>query len=146
MSALLNLTGIVKSFAGVQALREVTLELQRGEVLGLIGPNGAGKSTLVNLLSGFDRPTQGRVLLEGRDVTRWRASRRGRNGLARTFQHSHGFRGLSVRENVEVSALALREVGRRDERLELPLEQPRHVDAGAVAVLRPDDLDAHGQP
>jgi branched-chain amino acid transport system ATP-binding protein len=83
----------------------VTLELGRGEVLGLIGPNGAGKSTLVNLLSGFDRPTRGRVLLEGRDVTRWRASRRGRNGLARTFQHSHAFRGLSVRENVEVSAL-----------------------------------------
>ena len=48
--------------------------------------------------------------------------------------------------HVEVSALALREVGRRDERLELPLEQPRHVDAGTVAVLRPDDLDAHGQP
>jgi branched-chain amino acid transport system ATP-binding protein len=83
----------------------VNLELRRGEVLGLIGPNGAGKSTLVNVLSGFDRPTQGRVLLEGRDVTRWRAGRRGRNGLARTFQHSHAFRGLTVRENVEVSAL-----------------------------------------
>ena len=101
----LRASSVSRSFAGVQALREVTLELGRGEVLGLIGPNGAGKSTLVNLLSGFDRPTRGRVLLEGRDVTRWRASRRGRNGLARTFQHSHAFRGLSVRENVEVSAL-----------------------------------------
>jgi branched-chain amino acid transport system ATP-binding protein len=101
----LRASSVSRSFAGVQALRAVTLELRRGEVLGLIGPNGAGKSTLVNLLSGFDRPTQGRVLLDGRDVTRWRASRRGRNGLARTFQHSHAFRGLSVRENVEVSAL-----------------------------------------
>jgi len=89
----------------VHALREVTLELRRGEILGLIGPNGAGKSTLVNVLSGFDRPSSGAVELEGRDITRWRPSRRGRAGLARTFQHSHAFRSLSVRENVEVAAL-----------------------------------------
>jgi branched-chain amino acid transport system ATP-binding protein len=83
----------------------VSLELHRHEVVGLIGPNGAGKSTLVNLLTGFDRPSSGTVELQGRDVTRWSASRRGRHGLARTFQHSHPFRSLSVRENVEVSAL-----------------------------------------
>jgi branched-chain amino acid transport system ATP-binding protein len=83
----------------------VTLELDRGEIVGLIGPNGAGKSTLVNVLSGFDRPSSGNVELEGRDVTRWKPSRRGRAGLARTFQHSHAFRALSVRENVEVAAL-----------------------------------------
>jgi branched-chain amino acid transport system ATP-binding protein len=89
----------------VHALRDVTLELRRGEIVGLIGPNGAGKSTLVNVLSGFDRPSSGTVELEGRDITRWRPSRRGRAGLVRTFQHSHAFRALSVRENVEVSAL-----------------------------------------
>ena len=80
--------------------------------MGLIGPNGAGKSTLVNVLSGFDRPTEGQVLLEDRDVTRWSAHRRGRHGLARTFQHSHAFRGLTVRENVEVSALGVGASGR----------------------------------
>jgi branched-chain amino acid transport system ATP-binding protein len=96
---------VSRSFAGVHALRDVTLELRRGEIVGLIGPNGAGKSTLVNVLSGFDRPSSGAVELEGRDVTRWRPSRRGRAGLARTFQHSHAFRSLSVRENVEVAAL-----------------------------------------
>ena len=101
----LRASAVSRAFAGVQALRGVSLELRPGEVLGLIGPTGAGKSTLVNVLSGFDRPTQGQVVLDGRDVTRWRASRRGRNGLARTFQHSHAFRALSVRENVEVSAL-----------------------------------------
>src|SRR5207244_8315930 len=85
----------------------VTLELRRGEVVGLIGPNGAGKSTLVNVLSGFDRPTAGAVELEGRDVTRWQPDRRGRHGLARTFQHSHAFRSLTVRENVEVAALGV---------------------------------------
>jgi branched-chain amino acid transport system ATP-binding protein len=89
----------------VHALRDVTLEVHRGEIVGLIGPNGAGKSTLVNVLSGFDRPSSGAVELEGRDVTRWRPSRRGRAGLARTFQHSHAFRALTVRENVEVAAL-----------------------------------------
>jgi branched-chain amino acid transport system ATP-binding protein len=96
---------VSRSFAGVHALRDVTLELRRGEIVGLIGPNGAGKSTLVNVLSGFDHPSSGAVELEGRDITRWRPSRRGRAGLARTFQHSHAFRSLSVRENVEVAAL-----------------------------------------
>ncbi|HEY5694931.1 MAG TPA: ABC transporter ATP-binding protein [Gaiellaceae bacterium] len=103
----LRASSVSRSFAGVQALREVSLELKPGEVVGVIGPNGAGKSTLVNVLSGFDRPTDGRVLLGDRDVTRWSAHRRGRHGLARTFQHSHPFRGLSVRENVEVSALGV---------------------------------------
>jgi branched-chain amino acid transport system ATP-binding protein len=98
---------VSRSFAGVHALREVTLELGRREVVGLIGPNGAGKSTLVNVLSGFDLPTSGSVELEGKDVTRWSPGRRGRNGLSRTFQHSHAFRSLSVRENVEVAALGV---------------------------------------
>ena len=94
-----------RSFAGVQALDEVTLELHRHEVVGLIGPNGAGKSTLVNVLTGFDVPTSGSIDLDERDVTGWSAHRRGRAGIARTFQHSRSFRGLTVRENIEVSAL-----------------------------------------
>ena len=109
----LRASSVSRSFAGVQALRNVSLELRPGEVVGLIGPNGAGKSTLVNVLSGFDRPTEGRVLMEDRDVTGWSAHRRGRHGLARTFQHSHAFRGLTVRENVEVSALGVGASGRK---------------------------------
>jgi len=110
--ASLRASSVSRSFAGVEALRDVSIELGQGEVVGLIGPNGAGKSTLVNVLSGFDRPTSGRVLIEDRDVTRWSAHRRGRSGLARTFQHSHSFRGLTVRENVEVSALGVGASGR----------------------------------
>jgi branched-chain amino acid transport system ATP-binding protein len=117
----LRASAVSRSFEGVHALREVSLELRRGEVVGLIGPNGAGKSTLVNVLSGFDRPTAGTVELEGRDVTRWHPGRRGRHGLARTFQHSHAFRALSVRENVEVAGLGVgagpREARRRAARL-----------------------------
>ena len=117
----LRATAVSRSFQGVRALEDVTLELRRGEVVGLIGPNGAGKTTLVNVLTGFDTPTSGSVELEGRDITGWRPHRRGRAGLARTFQHSHSFGSLSVRENVEVSALGvgagLREARRRAEGL-----------------------------
>jgi branched-chain amino acid transport system ATP-binding protein len=98
---------VSRSFEGVRALDGVSFELHRHEVVGLIGPNGAGKSTLVNVLSGFDLPTGGAVELEGRDVTRWSPHRRGRAGLARTFQHSRSFRDLSVRENVEVAAMGV---------------------------------------
>ncbi|MFL6068666.1 MAG: ABC transporter ATP-binding protein [Gaiellaceae bacterium] len=101
----LRATDVSRSFAGVHALRGVTLELRRHEVLGLIGPNGAGKTTFVNVLSGFDFPSPGSVELEGRDITSWSPHRRGRSGLARTFQHSRSFAALSVRENVEVAAL-----------------------------------------
>jgi branched-chain amino acid transport system ATP-binding protein len=148
--ASLRASSVSRSFAGVQALRDVSLELGSGEVVGLIGPNGAGKSTLVNILSGFDRPSRGKVLLSERDVTRWTANRRGRHGLARTFQHSHAFRGLTVRENVEVSALGVgasgREAGRRaDELLELlglaghaerPASQLSHGDERRLGVAR----------
>jgi branched-chain amino acid transport system ATP-binding protein len=91
----------------VLALQDVTLELHRHEVVGLIGPNGAGKSTLVNVLTGFDRPTAGAVELGSREITGWTAHRRARAGLTRTFQHSRSFRGLSVRENIELAALGV---------------------------------------
>ena len=135
----LRASAVSRSFTGVQALSDVTLELHRHEVVGLIGPNGAGKSTLVNVLSGFDLPSSGSVELEDRDVTGWSPHRRGRAGIARTFQHSRSFRGLTVRENVEVAALG---VGRRpraarrraDELLELlGLGARGEVAAGTLA-------------
>jgi ABC-type branched-subunit amino acid transport system ATPase component len=122
----------------VHALREVTLELHRHEVVGLIGPNGAGKTTLVNILTGFDFPSTGSVELEGQDITVWTPYRRGRVGLARTFQHSRSFGGLSVRENVEVAALGVgagpREARRRaDSLLELlGLRDRQHQPAGSL--------------
>ncbi|MBA2474733.1 MAG: ABC transporter ATP-binding protein [Actinobacteria bacterium] len=137
--ATLRAAGVARSFAGVRALRGVSLELHRHEVVGLIGPNGAGKSTLVNVLSGFDLPDAGTVELEGREITSWSPHRRGRHGLARTFQHSHAFRSLSVRENVEIAALGVgagaREARRRaGELLDLlGLSAHEHATAGALS-------------
>jgi branched-chain amino acid transport system ATP-binding protein len=141
--ASLRASAVSRSFAGVQALADVTLEVHRNEVVGLIGPNGAGKSTLVNVLSGFDRPDAGSVELEGRTITRWSPHRRGRHGLARTFQHSHAFRALSVRENVEVAAVGVgsgpRDARRRaDELLEL-LGLARFADAPAASLAHGDE-------
>ena len=139
----LRATGVSRSFAGIDALRDVTLELHRHEIVGLIGPNGAGKTTLVNVISGFDFPTGGRVEFAGRDVTRWSPSRRGRAGLARTFQHSRSFRGLSVRENVEVAALGVRagsrEARRRTDRLLDLLELRHRADAEAASLPHGDE-------
>jgi branched-chain amino acid transport system ATP-binding protein len=140
---MLRAASVSRSFAGVRALEGVTLELGTHEVLGLIGPNGAGKSTLVNVMSGFDAPDGGSIELGGQDITRWRPDRRARHGLARTFQHSHAFRGLSVRENVEVAALgvgtSVRKARRRaDELLEL-LHLSRYADAPANVLAQGDE-------
>jgi branched-chain amino acid transport system ATP-binding protein len=141
--ASLRAAALSRSFEGVQALGDVSLELRRHEVVGLIGPNGAGKSTLVNLLSGFDVPSAGAVELEDRDITRWSAHRRGRAGLSRTFQHSRSFRNLTVRENVEVAALGAgsrpREARRRAGELVELLGLEAYADAPAARLPHGDE-------
>jgi branched-chain amino acid transport system ATP-binding protein len=141
--ATLRAAGVSRTYDGIQALRGVTLELHRHEVVGLIGPNGAGKSTLVNLLTGFDFPEEGTVELEGRDITRWKPDRRGRHGLARTFQHSRSFRGLTVRENIEVAALGAgagpRKARRRADELLESLSLGSYADATAGSLPHGDE-------
>ena len=140
---MLRAVGVSRSFEGVQALADVDLELARSEVVGLIGPNGAGKTTLVNVITGFDFPTTGRVELEERDVTRWSPQRRGRAGLARTFQHGHAFKGLTVRENVEVAALGVgassRDARTRAQRLLGALGLRARADENASALPHGDE-------
>ena len=139
----LRASSVSRSYDGVRALDGVTLELARGEIVGLIGPNGAGKSTLVNVVTGFDHPDAGSIVLGDEDVTRWSPNRRGRRGLARTFQHSHAFRALSVQENVEVAALGVgaspREAGRRALSLLERLGLRRYAGAPASALSHGDE-------
>ena len=99
---LITASKITKDFQGVTALADVDVRLDRGSVHGIVGPNGAGKTTLLNVLSGFVRPTSGRVEIEGRDVTRLTPQRRVPLGMMRTFQNIRLFGGLTVLENVLV--------------------------------------------
>lgn len=105
MSELMRLEAVSRRFGGLNAVQEVSLSIGRGEVLGLIGPNGAGKTTLVNVITGVHRASAGRVLFEGRDITRYRPYQTARNGIARTFQVVQPFPELSVLQNVAAAAL-----------------------------------------
>jgi branched-chain amino acid transport system ATP-binding protein len=102
---ILRVRGATKQFGGLFAVREVSFDLGRGEILGLIGPNGAGKTTLVNLLTGALRPTAGTLEFNGTLLNGLKPHRIGRLGLARTFQVVRPFANLSVRENVGIGAM-----------------------------------------
>ena len=99
--------GIDVAFAGLHALRQVSVELVKGQVVGLIGPNGAGKTTLVNVLTGFQAPSQGSLELDGHSLRGQRPDEFRRHGVARTFQGGRLFRELTVLENLEVCAVGL---------------------------------------
>lgn len=102
MTTVLDVTGLEKRFGGVHAVRDVTLSCVKGGLIGLIGPNGAGKTTFVNLVSGYDRPDAGSVLLDGHDITAAPQHVIARAGLARTYQKVRLFHGLNVYDNVAV--------------------------------------------
>lgn len=95
------------SFDGLRALSDVTLDIPPARVSGLIGPNGAGKTTLVNVLTGFQAPTTGSVVFDGRDVSGLSAHKLRRLGVARTFQGGRLFKDLSVLDNLEVTGVGL---------------------------------------
>lgn len=103
MTAVLELDAISKSIGGVRINHNVCVRLEAGERRALLGPNGAGKTTLMNMAAGSMRPTSGRVILEGRDVTGMPVHRRARRGLARTFQITNLFPALTVAENLAVA-------------------------------------------
>jgi branched-chain amino acid transport system ATP-binding protein len=106
--ASLRASSVSRSFAGVQALRDVSLELRPGEVVGLIGPNGAGKTTFFRLVSGEMAPTSGRVLFEGKDITGLPQHRVSRLGITKSYQITNIFPHLSVLENVRVAVQGYR--------------------------------------
>jgi branched-chain amino acid transport system permease protein len=100
----LDVQNLAKHFGGLKALDGVNISVRRGSVHALIGPNGSGKSTFINVITGLYRPTSGRVMFAGQDITHAAPHMRNRAGLARTFQNIRVFRGMTVLENVMVGA------------------------------------------
>jgi branched-chain amino acid transport system ATP-binding protein len=93
------------AFGGIKALSGVTLDVRKGEIVGLIGPNGAGKTTLVNVLTGFQQPSSGEVLLNGRPLVGMKARDVARAGIGRSFQGARLFRDLTAAQNVAVAGI-----------------------------------------
>ncbi len=106
MTELLKVVGLSKRFGGVKANEDISFDARKGEILGIIGPNGAGKSTLFDLLTGYQEPDSGTVVLNGHTITGMRPDRISRMGVGRTFQKLKPFPDLTLIENVMVGALA----------------------------------------
>lgn len=98
----LKVEAISISFGGVQALKDVNLEIKKGEIFSLIGPNGAGKTVLLNCINGIYKPQKGRVFFEGMDISDIKPYHRASLGISRTFQKIELFRGLTVLDNIRL--------------------------------------------
>lgn len=102
MAELLKVENLDKHFGGLQAIKNVSLSIEEGEIRGLIGPNGSGKSTLFNLISGVYKPDAGKVMFAGADITGWESYEIAERGVARTFQLLRMFTEMTVLENVMI--------------------------------------------
>ncbi len=104
---LLEIENIAKNFGGINALKGVSLQLKKGEILGLVGPNGAGKTTLVNIISGLIPPDKGRIIFQEEDITNLSPEDRARKGIMRSFQGGRVFWYLPVAWNILASASSI---------------------------------------
>ena len=104
MTEILTAEGLSKAFGNVQAVAGITMDVRKGEILGILGPNGSGKTTLFNLLTGVHRPDGGQVVFNGRDITRLPVHERVRLGIGRTYQIPRPFGNMTVLENLLVAA------------------------------------------
>lgn len=134
----LRIQNVTRRFGGLVAVRDVNLELSAGAITGLIGPNGAGKTTLFNTVSGFFKPSSGKIFFEGRDVTGLPPHVLARLGLVRTFQGARVFPKLSVEEGLRTAGhlssakRSARQPVISNVMQELGLERYRHERAGAL--------------
>ncbi len=132
---MLEVREVSKNFGGLKAVDRASLDVARGEIVGLIGPNGAGKTTLFATIAGFHRPDAGTVTFEGKPITGLAPHRVCAAGMVRTFQITQPFAGISVRENIMVGAY----LHTADRRL-----AAREAEAVASLVGMKDQLDQRG--
>ena len=102
MPPLLSVEHLTKYFAGLAALKDVSFEVEEGQICGLIGPNGAGKTTIFSIIAGSVSTSSGTITYSGKDVTRWKSFQAVRAGVARTHQITRPFRSMTTRQNVEM--------------------------------------------
>lgn len=105
METILNVQHIAKSFGGLHALTDVNFDVHKGEIFALIGPNGAGKTTLFNIIAGVYPASNGKIIFNGKDISGLRSDARCKAGIARTFQITKPFAGMSVLENVSIGVM-----------------------------------------
>ena len=137
---LLETRGITVTFGGNAAVSDVSLTVEPGQVTGLIGPNGAGKTTLFNTITGMQKPTAGRVLLDGHDITGRPVAKRATLGIARTFQRLELFLTLSVRDNVRVAGDIVRANRRGSGRLDVEAETDRLLELTGLSAIADQEV------
>ncbi len=140
---LLAVSGLSKAFKGVQALSDVTLEVRRGEILGLIGPNGSGKSTFINVVSGHYLAESGEILFEGRNLAGRKAHHIAHLGIARTYQIPRPFGQMTVLENVAMAGMFGGAGRSRGDALSDARRHLAAADLGDKAASLPDELNLH---
>ena len=123
--SLLKVEALVKRYGGLMATDHFSITIAPGEIHAIIGPNGAGKSTLIGQLSGELQPDEGRILFNGRDITRLTVDQRARLGLARSYQITSVLPEFTALENVKLAVNALR--GSRPSRRLLRIGARRHL-------------------
>lgn len=136
--ALLEIRGITKDFGGLRAIDGLDVDVYEGEILGLIGPNGAGKTTLFNVISGFLRPTGGKLIFKGEDITGLKPHVIAQKGIVRTFQLIHLWRKLTVMDTMRVALDMRSGVGFFEAMFNTPAARAKEkkVDERAMEVLK----------
>ena len=145
--ALLEVTNLGIAFGGLQAVAQLDMKMEKGQLYGLIGPNGAGKTTVFNMLTGVYKPTEGDIILDGRNITGQQPAKINQAGIARTFQNIRLFNQMSVLDNVKIGLHNQVKYSMWTGIFRLPgfREKERQMNKQAMQLLKIFDLDKEAE-